>query len=123
MSATTEAVRLKAQGLTIGQIAERQGVKTTCVRKRLRRGARDEPGRDPTRWGANPTRRRVEKDEVLPPVVNRDGCTFCGVRADIGCRHSSRGSGYLNISVSALDGRDNLPYQGSIAALQPHGDG
>jgi len=27
-------------------------------------------------------------EEVLPPRVDRDPCGWCGVRADIGCRHS-----------------------------------
>lgn len=27
-------------------------------------------------------------ESELPPRVNRDPCSYCNVRADIGCRHS-----------------------------------
>lgn len=81
MTATEEAVRLKAQGLTVGQIAERQGVREPCVRKRLGRGASP-------RCGQVPRRPNAKAAGPLPPVVNRDPCPRCEVRADIGCRHS-----------------------------------
>lgn len=40
------------------------------------------------------SRKRREKPvvavtEVLPPIVNRDPCPRCGIRADIGCAHNA----------------------------------
>lgn len=32
-------------------------------------------------------RRLAEREEALNRVVNRDPCTFCGVRGDVGCKH------------------------------------
>jgi hypothetical protein len=31
---------------------------------------------------------RTIPEHLLPPRVNRDPCSYCNVRADIGCRHS-----------------------------------
>ena len=31
--------------------------------------------------------RTQENEEILSRVVHRDPCSYCGVRADVGCRH------------------------------------
>lgn len=36
------------------------------------------------------TERTAELARVRATVVDRDPCTFCGVRAEVGCKHNSR---------------------------------
>jgi hypothetical protein len=35
--------------------------------------------------------RDMVRSEPLPPIVERDPCFLCGIRADIGCRHQKPG--------------------------------
>lgn len=50
-----------------------------------------------TTWPAGPLSREryraamsiAEKDAAMGKAVNRDACTYCGTRGDIGCRHRS----------------------------------
>lgn len=32
----------------------------------------------------------ADKERALASATNRDPCTFCGTRADIGCKHNRR---------------------------------
>lgn len=86
-----ETVRLWVYDkLDVPTIAKRLGVGRPCVLKRLERAGLYTPTRQ------NQRRRKVhvvsdcdaDPDALAAPRINREPCTFCGVRADIGCKHS-----------------------------------
>jgi hypothetical protein len=33
-------------------------------------------------------RNQAQRDDIANRIVDRDPCTYCGVRRDIGCRHT-----------------------------------
>lgn len=86
------------RGAPVDDIARQFGVQSPAVYKALRRtGALPPYGkRAGTKLGEGPTGRAAanlprEKPAVrLCQRVERDPCTFCGVRGDIGCQHQRR---------------------------------
>lgn len=88
----------------VGYLADLRGVQRPAIWKRLRAGGaiapyqpRTENGKGRPIGGGAPgytERRRQKASEVkeqveknLPPVIERDPCFLCGVRADVGCKH------------------------------------
>lgn len=75
-------------GTIVGQLAEQRGVTKPSIWRSLRSGGLLPPyqSRDA---------KRTAQEQHLPPLprsspaaVSRDGCPRCGVRGDIGCKHS-----------------------------------
>ena len=45
-------------------------------------------GRTPEAIAARVDRKAADKERALAGAVDRDPCTYCGIRADIGCKHN-----------------------------------
>lgn len=77
------------RGADVGEIACRFSVQNPAVWKALRRiGLLPPYEKRPN--GTGPSSVKLRKPKVVtapPPRVDRDPCTYCGVRADVGCRH------------------------------------
>lgn len=88
-AAIAEAARLYATGLKLKEIAERMGVQRPCITRRLQKAGILPP---PKKTGLGGRLRlyvstAADNDDTPPPIVSRDPCPRCAVRADIGCRH------------------------------------
>jgi hypothetical protein len=71
--------------------AEMLGVQRPAIWRRLRSGGSLPPYKSSGRTIPRRPRAKTleEQFEPLPPTVNRDPCLRCGVRADVGCKHSA----------------------------------
>jgi uncharacterized protein YjcR len=97
LDAEAETIRLFQQGMTTHQIADRLGVQPPTIRRRLlKRGLWKINTRDAingSKSGQTKKKRAAEireetaNDAAAYTRVDRTPCSFCGVRADIGCRH------------------------------------
>lgn len=75
----------------IAGIADTMGLERGVIRSRLRRqGLWGQPDFDKTTGRVRAGLRDADCDRLIPPTepVDRDPCQRCGVRHDIGCKHS-----------------------------------
>jgi uncharacterized protein YjcR len=101
LDAEAETIRLFQQGMTTHQIADRLGVQPPTIRRRLlKRGMWKINTRDAingSKSGQTKKKRAAEireetaNDAAAYTRVDRTPCSWCGTRADIGCRHTRNG--------------------------------
>jgi DNA-binding MarR family transcriptional regulator len=78
--------------VAVALLAERYGTERSAIWRRLRSGGVLSPYRPKSKAGRRqpyiPRSERHIPVRVLPSPVRRDPCPRCGVRGDIGCKHS-----------------------------------
>lgn len=78
---TERVARLYRENASVSEIAVTVGLARSTVRERLRSVGLLQP--------VSKSRRQEDEEEILRHAVrvDRDPCSFCGVRGDIGCSH------------------------------------
>lgn len=115
---------LYREGLKINQIAERMGVGPKCVSRRLRKfgltGARmqDHETRSINRHRSHTVGKSLQIPQSVldAPRIDREPCTFCGTRADVGCRHKGLAR---TVWLSDIGGRPLLAEGSARAGTSP----
>lgn len=89
MDQTAEAARwlYEEKGLTPAEIASRLNITNPAAYNALRRAGAKLGTKRFSQAGAEG---RTKAFAVVPTPVERDPCTYCGVRADVGCKHNRR---------------------------------
>jgi hypothetical protein len=91
--AIAETLRLFASGMTCAEIANSLGVERPAIRKRLIKAGVWKPNKVNAARGMKGALKQAGRPKLppAPPVeammADREPCSWCGVRADYGCRH------------------------------------